>query len=55
MNMVVILFRTLNHMNIMMRKRGSMGKDLVKESSIKVIDAHRDTGKARLIITIRIF
>jgi hypothetical protein len=55
MNKVVILFRTINHMIIIMQKRGSMGKDLVKESSIKVIDAHRDSGKARLIITIRIF
>ncbi len=52
--MDVILFRTFNHVIIMMWKvdpRAEKGKGiLIKESSIKVIDAYCHSGKARRII-----
>jgi hypothetical protein len=55
--MDVILFKTLSHMIIMMRKvdpRAEKGAGiLIKESSIKVIDACRDSGKAQMIKPIK--
>ncbi len=48
--MDVILFRTFNHVTIMMPKVDPHAEKgagiLIKESSIKVIDAYRDSGKA---------
>jgi hypothetical protein len=51
--MDVILFRTFSHLIIMTQKMDPHTEKgigiLIKESSIKVIDASRDSGKALLI------
>jgi hypothetical protein len=51
--MDVILFRTFSHVIIMMQKVVTCVEKgagiLIKESSSKVIDAHRDSGKAQPI------
>jgi hypothetical protein len=54
-NMDVTLFRTLSHVIIMVTKsEEKRDEDLTKESSIKVIDTHRESGKAQLILIIEI-
>jgi hypothetical protein len=57
MNMDVILLKTFSQVIIMMLKvnphaEGGAGI-LIKESSIKLIDAHQASGKAQLIGVIR--
>jgi hypothetical protein len=50
-NIDITLFRTLSHVIIMATKsEEKRDRDLTKESSIRVIDTHRDSGKARLIL-----
>jgi hypothetical protein len=55
--MDVTLFKTFSHMIIMTRKVDLFTEKgagiLIKESSIKVIDSRRDSGKAQLINLIR--
>ncbi len=52
--MDVILFKTFSQVIIMKWKVNQCAERgagiLIKESSIKVIEAHQDTGKAQLII-----
>ncbi len=52
--MDVIPFRTFSHVIIMTQKENPCAEKgagiLIKESSIKVIDASRDSGKAQLIL-----
>ncbi len=58
-NMDVILFRTFSHMIIGHMESGSThrerGRILIKESSIKVINARQNSGKAQLIFWIQVW